>query len=48
MRESQMLKNWVKEQMEEASKHRDKEGRVLSKIYEKVKKETKEEQEKDE
>lgn len=46
MGESRMLAIWVKEQMEEASKFRDKEGKILGSIYEKVQKETKKEQKK--
>ena len=43
MREDRMLAKWVKEQMEEASKHRNEEEKVLGKIYEKVQKETQDE-----
>jgi len=37
MKESEMLKRWVREQMDEASKHRDKEGKILGEIYNKMK-----------
>ena len=46
MREETMLSLWVKKQMEEAAKYRDGEGKILGKIYEKVKRETQKEIEK--
>lgn len=36
MRESEMLKRWVAEQMKEAAKYRDEESKILGKVYTKV------------
>ncbi len=33
-----MLAKWVKEQMDEACKHRDAEAKILGKVYNKVEK----------
>ena len=43
MKESEMLKRWVKEQLEEASKYRNEESKILGEVYEKVKEKKKDE-----